>query len=62
MKIIEPCCAQRHVKELRSAIKNGGTVEFMGHGDMSLAELLPALMTRYSETEMLDIAEKVIAS
>lgn len=53
MKIIEPCCAQRHVKELRSAIKNGGTVEFMGHGDMSLTELLPALMTRYSETDML---------
>ena len=53
MKIIEPCCAQRHVKDLRSAIKDGGSVEFMGYGDMSLTELLPALMTRYSETDML---------
>lgn len=59
MKIIEPCCAQRHVKELRSAIKNGGTVEFMGYGDMSLTELLPALMTRYSETEMLIAAPSI---
>ena len=53
MHLIEPCCAQRHVKELRSAIRNGGTAEFEGYGDMSLTELLPALLTRYSETELL---------
>ena len=53
MKIIEPCCAQRQVKELRNAIRNGGTAEFMGYGDLSLTELLPALLTRYAETELL---------
>lgn len=53
MKIIEPCCAQRQMKELRNAIMKGGTEEFMGYGDLSLTELLPALLTRYSETELL---------
>ena len=59
MKIIEPCCAQRHVKELRNAIRNGGTEEFMGYGDMSLTELLPALLTRYGETNLLIAAPSI---
>ena len=38
---------------LRRAIAGGGTMAFGGYGDLSLAELLPAVLTRYSETELL---------
>jgi len=53
MKIIEPCCAPRQLMGLRRAIAGGGTMAFAGYGDLSLAELLPAILTRYSETELL---------
>lgn len=56
MKLIEPCCAKRHLMQLRDALKNGGTAEIEGYGDLSLTELLPALLTRYSETELLIVA------
>ena len=32
--------------ELRKSIEKGGTAEFQGYGDMSLTELLPALLKR----------------
>lgn len=38
---------------LRRAIAGGGTMQFEGYGDLSLAELIPAVLTRYSETELL---------
>ena len=38
---------------LRRAIASGGTMPFEGYGDLSLTELLPAILTRYSETELL---------
>lgn len=53
MRIIEPCCAPRQLLELRDSIKDGGKTQFQGFGDLSLTELLPALLTRYTETEML---------
>lgn len=53
MYLIEPCCATRHLMLLRDIIKNNGTREFEGYGDLSLTELLPAIMTRYSETDLL---------
>lgn len=56
MHIIEPCCAKRHLLSLRNAIRRGGTTDFEGYGDLSLAELLPALLTRYCETEMMIVA------
>lgn len=56
MYIIEPCCAERQLQAIRRAIDGGGTTSFEGYGDMSLTELLPALLTRYSETEMLIVA------
>lgn len=45
--------------ELRKAIRNGGSAQFRGCGDMSLTELLPALLTSYNETEMLIAAPSV---
>lgn len=51
--LIEPCCAVRQVMQLRDAIGRDGTKEFSGYGDLSLTELLPAILTRYSETELL---------
>lgn len=56
MFLIEPCCAKRHLLALRNAIRNGGTKQFEGYGDLSLTELLPAILTRYSETEMMIVA------
>lgn len=56
MYIIEPCCAARQLMLLRDAIGKDGTKEFEGYGDLSLTELLPAILTRYSETEMMIVA------
>lgn len=56
MYLIEPCCAKKHLRELRDSIATGKSKEFQGFGDMSLTELLPALLTRYSETEMMIVA------
>ena len=50
--LIEPCCVRRHLLALRDDIARGGEAGIEGYGDLSLAELLPALLTRYSETEM----------
>lgn len=56
MFLIEPCCVKRHLRELRDSITRGATRQFEGYGDLSLTELLPALMTRYSETDMMIVA------
>lgn len=53
MKLIEPCCAERHIRELRDALKDGSRREIEGYEDLSLTELLPAILTRYYETEVL---------
>ena len=52
MYIIEPCCASRQLMLLRDKIGKDGTMDFEGYGDLSLTELLPAILTRYSETEL----------
>lgn len=56
MKLIEPCCAGRHMMGLRRALGSGGTLAFEGYGDLSLTELLPAILTRYSETRLVIMA------
>lgn len=56
MTIIEPCCCQKQLCHLRDTIASGGTKEIRGYGDMSLTELLPALLTRYAETRLLIMA------
>lgn len=56
MHCIQPCCAKRNLLHLRNAIKNNGTAYFEGYGDMSLTELLPALLTRYDNVEMMIVA------
>lgn len=53
MYIIEPCCASRQLMLLRDGIAKGGLTQFEGYGDLSLTELLPAILTRYSETRLL---------
>ena len=67
--LLEPCCIQRQLSDLCRAIKGGGTAEFKYYGDLSLTELLPALLERYNKTELLivapsipDTAAEVIAS
>ena len=56
MKLIEPCCAPRHLREVRDAVGTSGTTLIEGYGDLSLTELMPALLTRYAETEMMIVA------
>lgn len=59
MKIIEPCCATKQFMFLRDAIGNKAKTQFKGFGDLSLTELLPALLTRYSETTMMIVAPSI---
>lgn len=56
MLLIEPCCAPKHLLALRNKLGNDGTTFWHGNGDLSLAELLPPLLTRYSEVEMMIVA------
>lgn len=56
MFVIEPCCTQKQLLALRRKLGDDGTTFFHGYGDLSLAELLPVLLTRYTETEMLIVA------
>lgn len=69
MRIIEPCCAVKHLMQLRDAIGKSGTTEFEYYGDLSITELLPAILTRYSETDVVissptipDQASEIIAT
>ena len=59
MRTIEPCCAVKQVMQMRDALGKSGKTQFQGYGDLSLTELLPALLTRYSETEMLIAAPAI---
>ena len=43
----------KQVMQMRDALGSGRKTQFQGFGDLSLTELLPALLTRYSETEMM---------
>lgn len=56
MHLIQPCCAKRHLLGVRNAIRNGGTAQFEGYGDLSLTELLPAMLLRYDGVEMMIVA------
>ena len=59
MHLIEPCCTQRHWPALRSQLGTDGTVFFHGYGDLSLTELLPVILLRYEETDMMLVAPSV---
>ena len=52
MYIIQPCCAVKDLLLLRDGLGKSGKRQFEGYGDLSLTELLPALLARYSKTEM----------
>lgn len=51
--LIQPCCSQKHLSELRSILGKNGTAEFEGYGDLSLTELLPPLVNHYNGTALL---------
>ena len=56
MFLIEPCCTQKHIPALRQKLGTDGTTFFHGYGDLSLAELLPVVLTRYSEADLTVVA------
>ncbi|MBQ8713006.1 MAG: hypothetical protein IJ551_09365 [Prevotella sp.] len=56
MHLIEPCCTQRHWPALRNQLGEDGTEFFHGYGDLSLAELLPVILIRYEEVDMILVA------
>lgn len=59
MQLIEPCCAPKHLLALRGKLGDGGTAFWHGYGDLSVAELLPPMLTRYSEVEMMLVAPRL---
>lgn len=59
MMTIEPCCAQKQFPMLRDAIGDNGKTLFEGYGDMSLTELLPAILSRYVEIDMTIVAPAI---
>lgn len=59
MMTIEPCCAQKQFPMLRDAIGDHGKTLFEGYGDMSLTELLPAILSRYVEIDMIIAAPAI---
>ena len=44
---------------LRDAIGTHGKATFEGYGDLSLTEMLPAILTRYSKTTMMIVAPSI---
>ena len=54
--LIEPCCSQKHLRQLRDELGKDGTAFFHGYGDLSIMELLPPLLTHYSETDLMIVA------
>lgn len=59
MYLIEPCCASKHFMLLRDTIGTHGKATFEGYGDLSLTEMLPAILTRYSKTTMMIVAPSI---
>lgn len=59
MLVIEPCCTPKHLLALRSKLGQNGTAFWHGYGDLSLAELLPHMLTRYSEVELMIVAPEI---
>ena len=59
MFLIEPCCTQKHWPELRKLLGDGGTMLWEGYGDLSIAELLPVILARYTEVEMMLVAPSI---
>ena len=53
---LEPCCIQRQLGQLCQDIRGGASARFSYYGDLSLTELLPALLSRYNRTELLIVA------
>lgn len=56
MHLIEPCCAPKQLLALRSKLGADGTSLWHGRGDLSLAELMQPMLTRYSAVEMMVVA------
>lgn len=56
MHLIEPCCVPKHLLALRHILGENGTTLWHGYGDLSVNELLPHLLTRYSEAELMIVA------
>lgn len=53
MFVVEPCCTQKHWPSLRDKIGVDGTTMFHGYGDLALAELMPVMLTRYANVDMM---------
>ncbi len=53
MITIEPCCANKHWKQVLKELEMKKTVLVNGYGDMTLTELLPEVLQRYSEADVL---------
>lgn len=52
MYLIEPCCTQKHWPTLRDKVGMDKTTMFHGYGDLSLTELLPVMLARYTNVNV----------
>ena len=59
MFLIEPCCVQKLIPQLRKKLEGGGTTFVHGKGDVSIAELLPELLLPHTEVELMIVAPSV---
>lgn len=59
MMLIEPCCVQKLIPQLREKLDGGGTTFIHGRGDLSIAELLPELLLPHTEAELMIVAPGV---
>lgn len=53
MKLIEPCCTQKHWPQLRDSLGQDGTALFRGRGDLSLDELMTVILNGCTEADMI---------
>ena len=56
MMLIQPCCTQKTIPQLRRKLGDDGTTFVHGYGDLGLNELLPVMLAPYREAELMIVA------
>ena len=59
MMLIQPCCTNKLIPQLREKLGDDGTTFIHGYGDLGIAELMTPLLTPYTEVELMIVAPSV---
>lgn len=57
--LIQPCCTNKLIPQLREKLGDDGTTFIHGYGDLGIAELMTPLLTPYTEVELMIVAPSV---